>query len=279
MKSKLFLVFSLALLHSISGLGQVDEKNNTKERGNNVFTGGLFMEQGEWEFKLYNNLYTQTEPKANAKDKRSSFNTTFLQFTLGSDKNINYGLDLLYKSNVINDLAESSPFSALQFMSGARRNQLMNEDFNTEFSHGLTHLGPRIRVKPFRNKKFTFQQAVYAPTGELNEGWIINSDLFFEHIIDQKYMVFGNLGVWYPLAGDPFPYARVFAGTFLFNRLAPFVMLNLPYETGAGLKFFITPKIELEFMYSYWLPFEFNVGNNSARSINFGLRFTNFNNF
>lgn len=245
----------------------------------NVFTGGLFMQKDKWEVKLYNNLYTQIEPQFDNTTRRSSFNSSFLQITIGSNKNINYGLDLIYKSNVINDKGTNSPFHVFDLMNKSIQNISMGNEFSTNFQHGLTHIGGRIRTKPFKNKRFTFQQAVYIPTGQLNEGYIINSDLFYERIIQNRYMIFGNLGAWYPLSGEIFPYARVFAGTLLAKRLGPFIMLNLPYEVGGGLKLFITRKIELEIMYTHLLPIESIVGNNKPATINFGLRITNFNNF
>ncbi len=269
------IALTLILLVNCYSIAQKDP--NTENI--NVFTGGLFMSKGKWEVKLYNNLYTQIEPQFNSTDRRSSFNTSFLQFTLGSNHNVNYGFDFLYKSNIINDVASSTPFKVFHFMHENIRNNIMGEEFDTHFRHGLTHFGPRIRTKPFKNKRFTFQQAVYIPTGNLDEGWIVNSDLFYEHVIDSRYMIFGNIGAWYPLSGEIFPYARVFAGTLLAKRFGPFIMLNLPYEMGAGTKLFITRKIELEFMYTYWLPIESIVDNKIPTSINFGLRITNFNNF
>ncbi|WP_139827896.1 hypothetical protein [Marivirga sericea] len=245
----------------------------------NVFTSGLFMSKGQGEIKFYNNLHTQIEPQLNTLDRRSSFNSSFFQVTIGSNKNINYGIDFIYKSNITNDEGSSSPFTVFELMNKSIRNISMGNEFTTNFQHGLTHIGGKVRVKPFKNKRFTFQQNVYISTGQLNEGHIINSDLFYERIIQNRFMVFGNIGAWYPLAGDIFPYARVFAGTLLAKRLGPFVMINLPYELGAGTKLFITRKIELEFMYTYWLPIESIVGRNKPTSINFGLRLTNFNNF
>lgn len=270
---KLILLYGLSLVFGIHINAQ--DKTDTV----NVFTGGLFMSKGKWELKLYNNLYTQIEPKFDKSNRRSSFNSSFLQLTLGSNRNINYGLDLIYKSNIINDHGSSSPLKVFELMNDNIQNISMGNEFSTNFQHGLTHIGGRVRTKPFQNKQFTFQQAIYAPTGQLDEGWIINSDLFYEHIIQNRYMLFGNIGAWYPLSGDIFPYARVFAGTLFAKRFGPFVMLNLPYEVGAGTKFFITPKIELEFMYTYWLPIEAIVDNRRPTSINFGIRLTNFNNF
>ncbi len=237
------------------------------------------MGSRQWEIKIYNNLYTQREPQFDNSQRRSSFNTSFLQLTLGSAANVNVGFDVLYRSNVTQDRGTASPFRVFEFMRGQEANRVMGNDFETSFQHGLTHLGPRVRVKPLPNQRFTLQQAVYAPTGQLNEAWIVNTDLFYEYLYRGRYMIFGDLGLWYPIGGDPFPYLRVFAGTLLWQRLGPFAMVNLPYELGAGAKVFITPKLELEVMYTYWLPLAFLVEDRRPRSINFGVRVTNFNNF
>lgn len=247
--------------------------------GTNVFTGGLFMPAGRWEAKLYNNLFTQIEPQYAGPDKRSSFNATFIQLTFGSNRNFNIGFDALYRSNVTNAFDNTSPFAVFRYMNKEMANHYMGETTTTQFSHGLGHIGPRIRTKPFKNKKFTLQQSVYVPAGPMGSAWIINTDLFFEHVHKGKYMVFGDLGLWYPLDGVPFPYARMFAGTLVAARFGPFVMVNLPYELGVGTKIFITRKIELELMYSKWLPWEFIVEDRRPATFNFGLRVTNFNNF
>lgn len=247
--------------------------------GTNVFTGGLFMPAGRWEAKFYNNLFTQREPQYAKPDMRSSFNTSFMQLTFGSTHNINVGFDVLYRSNITNAFANSSPFAVFAFMNKELESSYMGETTTALFSHGLANMGPRIRTKPFKNKKFTLQQSVYLPVGAMGNGWIINTDLFFEHVHNGKYMIFGDLGLWYPLDADPFPYARLFAGTLLASRFGPFVMVNLPYELGLGTKIFITRKIELEFMYSKWLPWQFIVEDRRPATFNFGLRVTNFNNF
>lgn len=54
---------------------------------------------------------------------------------------------------------------------------------------------------------------------------------------------------------------------------------NLPYEVGAGLKLFVLPKLELELLYTKWLPIEAIVGDKKPATFNLGIRYTNFSNF
>ncbi len=260
--------------------GQENDKNKVRNNaGSNVFTSGLFMPAGNYEIKNFNNLYTQKEPITEKFEKRSSFFTSFIQFTIGSNSNINYGIDMLYRSNVISDFGMSSPLKVLAFKNKDKINSYDGGDFTTTYNHGLSHIGGRIRAKPFANKRFTVQQAVYAPMGRMDGSWIINTDIFFENVFADKILMFADLGVWYSTGQLPFPYLKIFTGTFIANRFAPFAMLNLPYELGPGLKIFITPKVEVEFLYTYWLPFEFIVGDRRPETFNFGIRITNFKNF
>lgn len=276
-----YLPVFLIILVNVKAFAQKNEGNKGREadRGSNVFTSGLFMKDNQYELKLFNNLYTQREPLSDRFEKRSSFFTSFIQLTIGSNKNINYGIDALYRSNITSDLGTQSPFKVLRFANKEKENMYGAETFTTNYSHGLSHIGGRIRTKPFANKRFTIQQAVYAPTGKTDGSWIINTDLFYEHIIADKFLLFTDLGVWYTTGQLPFPYLKFFAGTFIANRFAPFAMINMPYELGPGLKFFITPKVELEFLYTYWLPLKFTVGDRRPETFNFGLRVTNFRNF
>ncbi len=245
----------------------------------NVFTNGLFMSKGKVEVKAFNNLYTEVHPCDGCSDKRSSFFTSFLQFTVGSKYNINYGIDILYKSNVTNDLAKNSALNVFVFDKKSETNNYDGMQFTTRYNHGLSHVGGRIRTKPFKDLRFTFQQAVYVPIGSIDSGWIINTDLFFEHIVANKnIMLFGDLGVWYNTQQRPFPYLKVFTGTLVAKRLGPYVMLNLPYEIGAGLKMFILRKVEFEFLYTWWLPLEWTVQNRKPKTFNVGFRITNFKN-
>lgn len=250
-----------------------------KSSGKNVFTRGLFMSKSKYEIKVFNNLYTEVTSFSDF-NKRGSYFTSFIQVTIGSNRNINYGLDLLYKSNIDNDFAENSPFKVFGFNKKTELNTYNGKSFTTSFNHGLSHIGSRIRTKPFKDKRITFQQAVYIPAGNIDGSWIINSDLFFEHLTsNRKFMVFGDLGMWYNTGQAPFPYLKVFTGTLIAKRFGPYFMLNLPYEIGSGLKIFIVPKVELEFLYTYWLPLKWIVQDKRPQTFNLGLRFTNFNNF
>lgn len=279
--SNVLLIFGLiaSINFSFSQEFHVDSTAPPEKNQSNVFTSGLFMSKGKFEVKAFNNLYTETYLN-NGNNYRGNYFTTFAQLTVGTNRNINYGIDLLYKSQISQDLSSSSPFDVFRFQKKTVPQTIKGTSFTTKYDHGLSHAGVRARIKPFKNhKQFTLQQAVYFSTQLIESGVILNFDLFYEKIYAKRFLLFTDLGLYYNLRQAPFPYFKIFTGTFIAKRYAPYVMLNLPYEVGAGLKFFITPKIEIEFLYSYWLPLEFIVQNRKPMTFNFGLRLTNFKNF
>lgn len=271
--------FSICVSTSIAQQSDTSVVRQSSVVGNNAFTTGLLMSRGKVEVKTFNNLFTQVQPCSGCLDKRSSFFTSFIQFTFGSRYNLTYGIDFLYKSNVVNDLSSNSALAVFNFDKKSETNFNDGMQFTTDYDHGLSHIGARVRTRLFKKLPFTFQQAVYVPSGSIDEGWIINTDLFYEHIIaNGRVMLFGDLGVWYNTRQRPFPYLKAFAGTMLFKKLGPYVMLNLPYEIGAGLKIFILRYVELEFLYTWWLPLELTIQDRKSQTFNLGIRFTNFNN-
>jgi hypothetical protein len=271
MKAQLVLIL-FALLPYIS-VGQLPDSIYNQ----NLFTSGLFMSKGKFEAKQFNNLYTQTTPLNDNLDRRDSYLTSFFQLNLGTNRNLNYGVDVLYRSTVTSDFSTNSSFKTYQFAKKTINQTKENTALNTVHDHNMGQIGGHIRVKPFKNRKFTFHQALLFPTGSIDDGFIINTDIFFEHVIAEKVLFFGDLGMWYNTSQTIFPYLKLFAGTMVGKRMAAYAMLNLPYELGPGIKFFILPNLELEFLYTYWLPFEFIVQDRRPQTFNIGLRVTNFN--
>ena len=139
-------------------------------------------------------------------------------------------------------------------------------------------MGWRTSYKPFKNNHFTVQQGIYVPLKKAN-GIIVTADLFYETIIAKRALLFADLGVFYNVNQNPFPYCKVFIGTLVAKRIAPYLYSNLPYEVGIGTKLFITRRIELEFLYTYWLRIPAIIQQRQPVTFNLGLRFTNFNNF
>ena len=269
-----YILLSFFLISIFSSFSQ-----DTVAVNSNVFTKGLFMGKGKYELKVFNNLYTETGPYNNKLHKRSSFLSSFIQVTIGSNKKINYGVDGIYRSSVNNDFPNSSPFKVFEFKEETYSQIIDSTIFTSEKSHGLSHLGGRVRLKLFKDYRFTVQQSVYLPLIQ-GGAYIVNSDLFFEYINKANtFMFFGDLGVWYPVSQTPFVYAKMFVGTLISKRVGAYVMLNLPYEVGGGIKFFVLPKLELELLYTKWLPIQAIVGDRNPATFNLGIRYTNFSNF
>ncbi len=245
-----------------------------------VFTSGLFLKEKQWEAKIYNNLYTQFEPYAAPKtNKRGTYFSSFIQTNFGTKWGVNLGFDLIYKSNISNDLGSNSPLRVFNFERQILRQRPTGDDFYTESNHGLSHVGIRARFKPFKSERLTFQQAFYAPLrSDLDQNWVSATDIFFEYNFS-KWAIFVDAGNWLQFGKNgetPFRYAKIFLGSLVSKKIGPFLMLNLPYEIGGGVKFFARRGIELEAMYTRWLPVKRIVENRQPETFNFGFRFSNF---
>lgn len=278
MRKWTLIYFMILIINVINGQDTIENGLPSTNKSTNVFTSGLFLSKGKIEFKTFNNLYTETNP-SNGYSTRGSFFTSFIQLTIGTSRNVNFGIDALYKSNISNDVSSNSPFSVLNFERKTTTQIANGDTLTTQSDHGLSHVGGRVRTNLFNDARFTFQQGIYFPTAIIDKGVIFTYDLYYQKIIANKLLFFADLGVFYNITQKPFPYLKLFTGTFIAKRVAPYVLVNLPYEVGAGTKIFLTPKIELEFLYSYWLPFSFIVDNRKPVTFNVGLRLTNFKNF
>lgn len=241
----------------------------------NLLTRGVFLQEHNIEFKQFASLYTETFPYSGDLELRNSFLTTFTQLNFGTKSFYNYGLDIVNQSIVLNDEKFNSPFSTFKL----KNNSIEKDSGKYAYvsSYKLSHIGLKGRIRLQKMKRFTYQQTIYFPINSNN--YILNSDIFYEQIFNNRWMFFGDFGVWFPLKQKPFPYAKLFVGTMLYNGLAIYSLINLPYESGMGVKWFIHKKVELEFLYTYWYRIQKIVGKKKPQTFNFGVRITNFDNF
>lgn len=266
-------IFSLTLLSIlISGFNRGYAQEEENSWSGNAFTSGLFLPSGKYEVKLFNAIYT--ERYGSGLSRRSTYMSSFLLANFGTAGKLNWGMDAIYRSSVTQDFSMHSPLRALRFERMTELQIREGDSLTTSSDHGLSHAGGHIRIKPLRNKRFTFQQVAYAPLSS-SESWVINTDFFYEKVIRERFMLFADLGVWLPVGHQPFFYGKLFAGTIVMKRLGPYIMLNLPYEAGAGLKAFLSPCFEMEVLFSKWLPIERIVMEKRPVTLNFGFRYSN----
>ncbi|MBL4862270.1 MAG: DUF547 domain-containing protein [Crocinitomicaceae bacterium] len=130
------------------------------------YTAGTLLKKGQWDFTLFNTMYTQTKLNWLGVDYngvRESFYTSLIQATYGISKNkrINIGVDINFKSSArSSDSSARSVFRAFDF------------ENNDSTRVGISSVGARIKVAPFKgNDDFSIQSSFYMPTIEHPEGY------------------------------------------------------------------------------------------------------------
>lgn len=238
--------------------------------------------QGTYEFKFFNNLYSQ-----DVNDQRSTFFTTAFSGLYGLNNRVNIGIAGRFRA-VSNHTGESSPFDVIGF-----RN-------TTSQRLGITALGPIVRIAPVpRWKNFSIQSTFTFPIGNELSGnpWIDwdgafwNTQLFNDFTLGNKFSVFTELDfliedigfnpetasfrVSTPvtLIGSYFPNPKT--TLYLITGYSPFWQANFDYfyQAGAGAKYQFTKDFEIELLYTGFRNKFILQNNGNAATFNLGVRF------
>lgn len=284
------LRFAYVILIPLFFLGTLDAQEEVAWNSNVYRTSSLLMEGG-YEFKLFNNIYTQTSYAGTSELlTRDTYFSAFMQMLYGYNDKLDIGLDLVYKSNVLQDQADSSPLNSLRFdrSSVARINSSgdsirdgYNKALITKSDAGLSHIGPKVKFNPI--KKFpnlTIQQTVYIPIQQtLDPTTVSFTQLFYDKPLGPKSQLFIELSSWTRIneTVEPDVFFKVFGSYFPNRKFTIYGMVNIPREVGAGVKYYIVPNFEVEFLYTYFLPIEKFVGFTHPSTLNFGIRYTRRN--
>ncbi len=256
---------------------------------NSYFQPSNLYKKGQYEVKLFNALYTQGMFDGFSElNSRSTYFSGFGQVLIGTKRNLNYGFDVVYKSNLENDRVGASPFDALLFdekmdYASTENGALTNSEgevLNRTARHGLSHIGPKIKFNPIRKwEKVSLQQTAYIPIDQSVDGsWISYTQLMYDRKLSSKTALFAELGFWTTVAPNfrVLPLAKAFLSYFPNNRWTVYAMTTVPVEYGLGTKFLITPNFEVELLYTYYLPLDFILNGNRPTTYNLGFRYTNW---
>lgn len=254
------------------------------------YTPSILFSEGDWEYKTFQNLYTQTKQFDDAGGKmetgqRETFFTSINQFLYGLNDQINIGLDVWVKAS--NNSADN--FSA---------------------SSGPTGIGPKIKIAPFKDiPRLSIQSTFLFNTVDDPEGvngtryfleWDANlwlNQIYFDLPLNEKSQLFFQQAFWYRMTKDGssvdnnfletqtsvfysyFPTTRwtIYGMTEYFpthydfggDRSEAFFAYFL--QSGLGLKYQLIPNlIELEALYTnFWNGSEFK---GAGETINLGIR-------
>ncbi|MBX2819006.1 MAG: DUF547 domain-containing protein [Rhodothermaceae bacterium] len=262
-----------------------------------AFTPSTLLVKGQFDVKVFNNLYTQT---ANFNDsgsrqdagRRDTYFTSIISLQIGYSSRLNFGLDLYPKAVRVGSEG-SSALDVLQFSS------------NTNAQAALAAIAPKVKFVPFKNApRLATQVLFYIPVVSDLEGresgrpfldfddfqtWIqafydvpinpslllyLEGGLFFRFDNDEELV---NHEVTYPIKGilNYFPSDKLTLYALAeFTPSAqwqdPSLFSTLYTQTGVGAKFQITPRFEIESLVTL---FPFGVNRGAGQTYNIGFRF------
>lgn len=259
-----------------------------------TYTPSKLLNQGQWDIKWFNNLYTETKdlfgPNGSKQDipRNTFFTSTVDVFTGVSDSgNFNIGLLLEFRSNVIGGRDALDVFKFDGEANSARS--------------GFTSFAPAIKFNPINGiGNFTIQTAFHIPLVD-NEtensvfldqkGFIFQNRFFYDYsFTGGKWQLFSELNTEYNFGKKEDSFAnnslRLIPGVFLsYFPSSKFTILGLVQHSqlidtgndfsqdftalGGGIKYQLTDVLNIEILYTNFVR-----GNDTGlgQTFNIGLR-------
>lgn len=249
------IILGLMLSIGLTGFAQeIEEEQEESSSSIQSYTPSKLLNQGQWDIKFFNNLYTQT--RATGRDNsrasdgvRQTFFTTTLEVFTGVSRNnrINLGAIIEYRSNTIDD----TTFSVFNF------------DDSSSARNGFSAIAPSIKIQPFENiSNFSIQSSFHISfleegddsTSEVfldQSAWTFQNRFFYDYTFPSgDWQIFGELNTEYNF-GDDESFANE---TFVLNP-------------GAFLSYFPNDKVTLLAFSQYSQRF----GDFEQRSLSLGV--------
>ena len=152
MKNRFLKILSIVIF--AFSFNAFTQENDTSKSNIQTYTPSKLLDKGQWDFKFFNNLYTETKGTSNGviadKLRENYFTSTLDIFTGVSDNNrLNIGLLLEYRSNTRNGESATSVFG-------------LNDDVNSR--NGLSSFAPALKWQPIESVgNFSVQSAFHIP--------------------------------------------------------------------------------------------------------------------
>ncbi len=263
--------------------------NNTSTNSSRYIVSSTIA-KGAFEFKIFNNLYSQKTGDRDALRDRSSFFTTSLSAFYGLSNRLNVGLNTRFRK-VRNNALPSTPFS------------VFGSDEAGSSRSGLTAIGPQIRYAPVPKwENFSIQSSFVFPvgtdlTGSATQPFIdwngptSTTQFFNDFSIGSKFSIFTEVDLIIEDIGSASegrlnristPATLIFSYVptneltiYTISGYSPFWQSDFDYFTqlGLGAKYQFTPNFEVELLYTDFSNKFLNETGGQAQTINLGIRY------
>ncbi len=286
--------------------GEVDN-GESKDVDLQSYTPSALLRKGQWEFKNFNNIYTQTSIIANngiSTQKtgiRETWFSSINQFLYGINQNINVGFDVWVKSVRIENNPGESFINVFKFenIPGSRT--------------AITGVGPKLKISPIKQwDGFSMQTTFLFPLEKDLEGrspdaeksflflehdrylWL--TQFFYDKSIGSEFQLFLQFSPWVSFVRNSYREnhaletpTSIFGSYFPNSKTTLYLMTEYwpthydsneqkfsPFnsffvQSGVGGKYLIIPGfMELEVLYTnFWLG---STGSGAGQTFNFGIR-------
>ncbi|NVK52772.1 MAG: hypothetical protein HWD85_07535 [Flavobacteriaceae bacterium] len=283
MKHKISILLFAFIASTFIVNAQDEDKSNIQ-----TYTPSKLLNQGQWDIKWFNNLYTETKfanssGAKTSKARENYFTSSIEAFTGISENNrVNIGAIIEYRSNTKGGRQALSVFS-------------FKDDPATE-RKGITSIAPAIKFQPFKNiGNFSIQTAIHIPLvkNETENGvfldqtaWAFQNRLFYDYSFNSQWQLFAELNTEYNF-GSKASFANntvVFTpGVFLsYFPSSKSTILGLVQHSqrfgnftqdytalGFGGKYQLTSTLNLETIYTNFVR---GTDNGLGQTFNIGLR-------
>ena len=248
------------------------------------------IRKGTYEFKIFNNLYSEKKGSVGNLSDRSSFFTTSINALYGLNNRVNVGFVTRYRQ-VRNHPLPSSAF------------EVFGSDDSANSRSGFTAFGPLIRYAPVPHwENFSIQSSFVFPIGNDLAGndalpyidwsgptWI--TQFFNDFPLGNSFTLFTEVDIILEDIGRltnghvnrfstpgtmilsyfPNPNTTIYGLT----GFSPFWAGDFDYfaQAGMGAKYQFTPKLELELLYTKFTNEFLSQSGGQAATYNLGLRF------
>ncbi|MCO6499430.1 MAG: hypothetical protein J5I47_03515 [Vicingus serpentipes] len=290
-KSSISLLF-FTLLFSIMVNGQEE----VTSRNVQSYTPSVLIGKGATEFKLFNNLYTQTQFFDASKNKindnnRSTYFTAITEVNYGVSSKVTLGGELWFKSVKI-DNKNSNPLGVLTFTNSSTART------------AVSGLGLKVKFNPIKKwARLSIQTVLIAnvlkdpESKKINQPFLDNNrhqwvtKIYYDKKFGEKFNLFTQFSTWVNIdkelgkedTGVAIP-LDVFASYFATSKLTFYIQNQLwpslgndglsSYflQEGLGIKYQLFSGVELEGLYTQFL-----LGKNSGagQTFNLGVRILN----
>jgi len=282
------LFFITSLSYKVNAQDKETSANNLQS-----YTPSVLIDKGATEFKLFNNIYTQTKFFNNARNKindnkRSTYFTAIAELNYGVSSKFTFGGELWFKSVKIDDI-NSSPLGVLSFTN------------STTTRTAVSGLGLKVKFNPIKKwARLSMQTALIAnvvkdpESKDLDRPFLDNNRhqwitrIFHDKQFGDKFQLFTQLSAWVSIdkelgqesTGVAVP-LDVFASYFATSKLTLYFqnqfwpslgsdgLSSYFLQEGLGVKYQLFPGVELEGLYTQFL-----LGKNTGagETFNLGIR-------